>query len=337
MTIADPALEAKLAGLRYTPAGAPGYLRKRSGKGFVYIRPDGQRLTDKGELERIRSLAIPPAWTDVWISVRHDSHVQASGRDAKGRKQAIYHPSWRAHRDQTKFGHMREFGQFLPKIRLQVEHDLCLRGWPKRKAVALVVRLLETTLIRVGNKQYALENESYGLTTLSVDHAEVGSTVLRFHFKGKSGKFHEIEHRDRRLARLVRGCQDLPGQALFQYLDDDKSPNEVDSSDVNAYLRDVTGKDFTAKDFRTWAATIETLKLLREGELSVVQVVKSVALKLGNTPSVCRSSYIHPALLEATLPPPEWVTDKLPSRAPCGLSALEKLALDTLFKPPEVA
>ncbi len=245
---------------------------------------------------------IPPAWTEVWICPNARGHIQATGRDAKGRKQAIYHPQFREHREANKFSHMVEFGQALPTIRDAVENDLRRHGLSQRRIVAAVVRLLERSLIRVGNRRYARENGSFGLTTLHNEHVEAGAELLRFHFLGKSKKFHEITLRDRRLAALVRKMQELPGESLFQYVDEQGEPAEIDSADVNAYLKEITGADFTAKDFRTWMATVETVRLLAgtEPPIKLPAIVKEVSRRLGNTPAVCRKSYIHPAVLEET-------------------------------------
>ncbi|MBS1715468.1 MAG: DNA topoisomerase IB [Armatimonadetes bacterium] len=294
-------------------------------------------MKDSKTLRRIRSLAVPPAWTDVWICPRANGHVQATGRDAKGRKQSVYHPSWRNVRDEAKFLRLREFGLALPDIRAAVERDLSSHGLPKRKVVALVVKLLEVTQIRVGNKRYAESNGSHGLTTLSSDELEAGSVVLRFRFRGKSGRFHEIEHRDRRLARLVRKCQSLPGQALFQFIGDDGEPAEVTSTDVNAYLQEVTAAPFTAKDFRTWAGTLEALRLIREatvsGRVVVTSVVKAVADLLGNTAAVCRKAYIHPCLLETFQDPPGWACTRLPRATVRYPDPLERLAVEVVLSP----
>lgn len=252
-------------------------------------------------------MAVPPAWTDVWICPDSDGHLQATGRDAKGRKQFVYHPDWRAHSEADKFGRLAAFGEALPAIRRRVESDLRLPGMPKEKVLALIVRLLEATRIRIGNEEYASQNQSFGLTTLRANQATVGACRIRFAFSGKSGKWHQVTVSDRRLARLVRACQDLPGQALFQYCDDAGEPHTVHSHDVNEYLRDVAGGDFTAKDFRTWAATVEFFRRVlasdRLTKREVSQIVREVAQLLGNTPTVCRKSYIHPDVLALSRPP----------------------------------
>jgi len=339
MTASDPAQDARSAGLVYTSDSEPGIRRIKSGRGFAYLEPGGGPVRDPRIRERIKSLVVPPAWTDVWICPLENGHLQATGRDAKGRKQALYHPQWRATRDEAKFLHLHAFALALPDIREAVEDDLKLTGLPKRKVVALVVKLLEVTQIRVGNKRYAEENGSHGLTTLSSDELDAGSTVMRFHFRGKSGRFHEIEHRDRRLARLVRKCQSLPGQALFQYVDESGGASEITSSDVNAYLQDVTGQAFTAKDFRTWAGTIEALRLVREaareGKIHLPRIVKAVSSRLGNTPAVCRKAYIHPCLLQPYGEWPDWVCGPLPRPTRRYPDPLERLAVEHVLLPSE--
>ena len=285
----------------------PGIARKRRGKSFQYINPDGSRVKDPTVLARIKSLAIPPAWTDVWICTSPNGHLQATGRDARKRKQSRYHPRWREVRDETKYERMKAFGAALPSIRKGVEQHLALPGLPREKVLATIVRLLETTFIRVGNEEYAKENHSYGLTTMRDKHADIKGSTVHFKFKGKSGKEHNIDVNDRRLARIVKKCQDIPGYELFQYFDEDGSHRSVDSSDVNDYLREVSGEPFTAKDFRTWAGTVLACSMLREFEAfdsetqakkNVVAAIKSVAERLGNTPSVCRKCYVHPAVIE---------------------------------------
>jgi DNA topoisomerase-1 len=302
----DPVLAARAAGLRYTPDGAPGITRRRAGRGWSYREPDGAAIRAAAELTRIRALAIPPAWSDVWINPDPRGHIQATGRDARGRKQYRYHPRWRAARDETKFGRLTAFAAALPALRQRVETDLALPGLRREKTLATVVRLLEESLIRVGNAEYARDNGSYGLTTLRDEHAAVDGATVRFSFRGKSGKIHEVDVRDRRLARLVRRMQDLPGQTLFQYLDADGQPQTIDSGDVNDYLREMVGESFTARDFRTWAGTVlaaTTLRGLGPAETqtaaaaNIVAAVDAVAARLGNTRAVCRAAYIHPAVL----------------------------------------
>jgi DNA topoisomerase-1 len=298
------------AGLRYVSDTGPGIRRKRSGTGYSYIGPDGKRITDQKTLERIRKLAVPPAYTDVWICPSPNGHLQATGRDARGRKQYRYHPKWREVRDETKFGRMVVFSEVLPKIRARVDTDLARPGLPREKVLATVVRLLECTNIRVGNDEYARANGSYGLTTLRDKHVEVSGGSLRFSFKGKSGKTHEVELSDRRLARIVQRCRDVPGEELFQYLDDDGTRQTISSEDVNEYLREISGQDFTAKDFRTWAGTMLAVRALRElgpvttvreAKSAIIKAVDQVAEQLNNTRSVCRKYYIHPSVLETYL------------------------------------
>jgi DNA topoisomerase I len=305
-----PHESAASAGLRYVNDGSPGIRRKRAGSGFSYVDPEGTRITDKKTLERIRKLAIPPAYTDVWICPSPNGHIQATGRDARGRKQYRYHPKWREVRDETKFGRMVAFSEVLPKIRARVEADLALPGLPREKVLATVVRLLECTNIRVGNDEYARANGSYGLTTLRDKHVEVSGGSLRFSFKGKSGKTHEVELTDRRLARIVRRCREVPGEELFQYLDDEGGRQTIGSGDVNDYLREISGQEFTAKDFRTWAGTLLAVAALRElgpmdtereAKSAIVKAVDRVADQLNNTRAVCRKYYVHPTVFETYL------------------------------------
>jgi DNA topoisomerase I len=308
--LTDPIQSAKAAGLRYVSDTRPGIQRKRHGKSFRYIDPTGAPVRDQETLARIKSLAIPPAWTDVWICPNPNGHLQATGRDARGRKQSRYHPRWREVRDETKYSRMKIFGELLPAIRQQVERDLALAGLPREKILATIVRLLETTFIRVGNAEYARENHSYGLTTLRNKHVDVNGSRVSFNFKGKSGKQHSIDLQDRRLARIVQRCLDLPGYELFQYLDEDGAHHSVDSADVNDYLREITSQNFTAKDFRTWAGSVLACTMLQEfvtfaseteAKKNVVSAIEQVAARLGNTPSVCRKCYVHPAVLECYL------------------------------------
>jgi DNA topoisomerase-1 len=305
---ANPGEVAEVAGLQYVTDTPPGIQRKRAGRGFTYLGIDGSPIRDLQELRRIQALGIPPAWTKVWICALRHGHLQATGRDAKGRKQYRYHTQWREVRDQTKYGQMCAFGAALPLIRKQVDHDLALTNLPRAKVLATVLRLLEMTLIRVGNEEYARANQSFGLTTLRDQHVDITGTTLRFQFRGKSGKEHAIEIRDRRLARIVQRCQDLPGQELFQYVDDEGQRRTIDSADVNAYLRQITGQDFTTKDFRTWAGAVLATKGLQacgtcesvtQARKNVVQVIKSVASQLGNTPTICRKCYVNPVIIEA--------------------------------------
>jgi DNA topoisomerase-1 len=306
--VVDPRESAKVAGLSYVTDTKPGIRRKRSGKGFTYLDPDGKPIRDPDVLRRIASLAIPPAWTEVWISPKPLGHLQATGRDARGRKQYRYHPRWRAVRDETKYTRMLAFGAALPRIRRRIEADLARPGLPREKVLATVIRLLETTLIRVGNEEYARTNRSFGLTTMRDRHVAVDGATVAFKFRGKSGIYHAVDLGDRRLARVVKRCRDLPGQDLFQYLDDDGQAQTINSADVNAYLREVSGEDFTAKDFRTWAGTVLAALALQEFETfdseaqakkNIVRAIESVAERLGNTPTVCRKCYVHPEILQS--------------------------------------
>jgi DNA topoisomerase-1 len=303
----DPVDSAQAAGLRYVSDAKPGIRRKRAGTGFSYIGVDGRPLRDKATLARIRKLAIPPAYTDVWICPTANGHLQATGRDARGRKQYRYHPKWREVRDETKFSRMLAFSEVLPKLRARLEEDLAKPGLPREKVLATVVRLLECTAIRVGNDEYARANRSYGLTTLQDHHVEVSGSTLRFQFRGKSGKTHRVALSDRRLARIVARCQALPGADLFQYEDDEGEQVAIGSGDVNDYLREITGEEFTAKDFRTWAGTLQAVAALeevgpaatqREAKSTILKAIDRVAERLNNTRAVCRKYYVHPAVLE---------------------------------------
>jgi DNA topoisomerase I len=308
--IPDPIDSAKAAGLRYVYDTRPGITRHRTRTGFTYRTPDNKLLRDKETLARIKSLAIPPAWESVWVCPLHNGHLQATGRDAKGRKQSRYHAQWREARDQSKYQHMLHFGATLPTIRERVNEHLTLPGLPREKVLATLVRLLETTFIRIGNEAYARENNSFGLTTLRRRHVDINGSRLTFKFRGKSGVEHTINLTDRRLARIVKTCRDIPGYELFEYLDADGNAHSVDSTSVNDYLREISAENFTAKDFRTWAGTVLAAMTLRDFEpcdtqtelkKNLVEAVKSVSQRLGNTPSVCRKCYIHPAVLEAYL------------------------------------
>jgi DNA topoisomerase I len=306
----NPYNSARAAGLQYVCDDVPGITRQRSGKDFRYLRPDGRAVRDRQTLGRIRALAVPPAWDAVWICPRDDGHLQATGRDARRRKQYRYHRRWREARDETKYGRMVPFARALPRIRRRVERDLALAGLPREKVLAAVVRLLEATLIRVGNEEYARENESFGLTTLRERQVRVRGGRLSFRFRGKSGVEHTIELTDRRLAAIVRRMQELPGEELFGYVDDDGETRRIESSDVNAYLKEISGDDFTSKDFRTWAGTLLAARALRaleapgsqaEGRRNIAQAIEAVAKELGNTKAVCRKCYVHPAVLESYL------------------------------------
>jgi DNA topoisomerase I len=293
--------------LRYVNDALPGIRRDRVRKGFVYRDARNHVIRDPAQLARIKALAIPPAWEAVWICASPSGHLQATGRDSKGRKQYRYHPAWTQFRDELKYGRMRAFGKALPLIRRRVSTDLARPGLPREKVLATVVRLLERTRLRVGNKEYAKANGSFGLTTLRNRHANVVGSELRFNFQGKGGKPHTVALKDDQLARIVRRCRDLPGYELFQYLDEKHQRQVIDSSDVNAYLRDITGEDFTAKDFRTWAGTLVALQSLagleatstRIAKKNILAAIKVVAEHLRNTPAICRKSYIHPIVLEA--------------------------------------
>ena len=308
--IVDPKDAAEAAGLFYVSDEAPGIRRRRAGTSFSYRAPDGKTIKDAKVLERVRKLAVPPAYTDVWICPKPNGHIQATGRDAKGRKQYRYHPRFREVRDSTKYEHMLEFARGLPSIRSRIATDMALPGLPRAKVLATVVYLLENTLIRVGNDDYVKQNKSYGLTTLQDRHVKVDGAGLRFKFKGKSGKEWNLQIKDRRVARIVKDCQDIPGQEQFQYIDGDGPRRDVTSSDVNDYLREITGRDVTAKDFRTWAGTVLAALALKEFEAfdtdaaakkNVRAAIESVASRLGNTPTICRKCYVHPEVLHSYL------------------------------------
>jgi DNA topoisomerase-1 len=303
----DPRESADEAGLRYVTGSGPCIRRIRCGRSFRYVAPDGKPLRDPRRLERIRSLVIPPAWKNVWICPSPNGHIQAVGWDARGRKQYRYHPQYREVRDEAKFSRLIAFGTVLATARSRVEKDLKRRGLPKEKVLAAVFQLLQSTFIRVGNDEYAKENESFRLTTLRNEHVGVSGAKMRFHFRGKSGKDHAVELTDGRLAKIVKQCQELPGQELFQYVNDDGVVCHVDSADVNRYLRRITRQDFSAKDFRTWAGTVLGARELydagpstseSDGKRKIVAAVKRVAERLGNCPATCRKYYIHPAIVE---------------------------------------
>jgi DNA topoisomerase-1 len=306
----DPALSAKAAHCRYVDDSGPGIRRAKAGKGWKFVAPDGKTIRDRDVLARIKSLVIPPAWTHVWICPDADGHIQATGRDARGRKQYRYHWRFREVREETKYERMMQFAEALPAIRAKVDEDLGEPGLTREKILATVVRLLEITLIRVGNEEYARENGSFGLTTMRTRHVDISGSTIKFHFRGKSGKEHAVKVHDRRLARVVQRCNDLPGEVLFQYVDDEGQRHSVESSDVNEYLRQVSGAEFTAKDFRTWAGTVlaaQALKVLAAfdtkaaAKKNIVEAVKNVSSRLGNTPSVCRKCYVHPQIFDAYL------------------------------------
>jgi DNA topoisomerase-1 len=306
----NPAAVAKEAGLRYVSDKIRGFGRQRLGEKFIYLDLHGKEITDPDTIDRINSLAIPPAYNDVWICPNAKGHIQATGIDERGRKQYRYHPDWQTARQATKYHRMLAFGEALPKIRRQVNADLSLPGNPREKVLATLVSLLEKTLIRVGNEEYAKENKSYGLTTMKNKHVEISENKITFAFKGKSNKFHEITLQDKKLAKIVGKIQDLPGQDLFQYIDENDNLHELHSEDVNQYLQEITGQDFTAKDFRTWRATVIAANALLKNELCkseaeakkhVSEAVKLAASELGNTPTVCRKSYIHPGVMDTYL------------------------------------
>ena len=306
--LSDPADFAKAAGLRYVTDHRPGISRKRFRDSFRYTAPDGTPVKDAETLARIKSLVIPPAWADVWICKEANGHLQATGRDARGRKQSRYHPKWRAIRDENKYERMTHFAEALPGIRARVHHDLGLHGMPRNKVLATIVSLMEVTHIRVGNTEYAKENHSYGLTTMQHEHVDVRGSEVTFSFQGKSRVHHTIHLHDRRLASIIRKCEEIPGHELFQYLDHEGTQHVIDSQAVNEYLREITGQHFTAKDFRTWHGTVMAAKMLHEFEpfqnvtqakKNIVTAIKQVASELGNTPSVCRKCYVHPAVLDA--------------------------------------
>jgi len=307
---ADPIEAAEEAGLRYVSDNQPGYTRKANEQGFEYFDTDREPIRDEQRLLRISRLAIPPAWSDVWICPSPNGHIQATGRDARGRKQYGYHERWREVRNEDKYDRTISFGKALPKIRRRVKKDLALAGLQRNKVLGTIVQLLEQTLIRVGNEEYARENNSFGLTTMQDRHVDVAGSKLRFRFRGKSGREHEVDVTDRHIARIVSRLQDLPGQDLFQYVDDNGDVRDITSQDVNEYLREITGQDFTAKDFRTWSGTVLAAIALnvagpfetqKQAKANVRNAIGAVAKILGNTPAVCRKCYIHPAVLETYL------------------------------------
>jgi DNA topoisomerase-1 len=302
--------EAREAGLRYTSDDQPGLLRERQGKDFKYRTAAGKVVRNAATLARIRHLAIPPAWEKVWISPAENGHIQATGRDARGRKQYRYHERWREHRDQNKYGHMMAFARALPRIRRRVQRDLRRPGLSREKVLATIVRLLETTLIRVGNDEYAKQNHSYGLTTMRNQHVKVRGAQIEFTFRGKSGKHHHIHVQDRKVAKILSRCQELPGQELFGFRDETGAVHHIASHDVNAYLREIAGENYTAKDFRTWIGTVLAALAFRElaavtsatqAKRNVGMVIESVSKMLGNTPAICRKCYVHPEIINSYL------------------------------------
>jgi DNA topoisomerase-1 len=328
----DPVESAEAAGLRYVSDIMPGIRRKKTGRGFTYVGPDGRTIKNPTELKRIRSLAIPPAYTDVWICPTPNGHIQATGRDARRRKQYRYHARWREVRDETKFGRVLAFSEVLPRIRRRVQSDLGKQGLPRDKVLAAVVRLLDCTGIRVGNDEYARSNRSFGLTTLRDRHVEISGSNIRFEFRGKSGKVHNVSLTDRRLARIVLRCQALPGEDLFQYLDDDGVRQTIGSGDVNDYLRAISGQELTAKDFRTWSGTKLAVAALtelgawtsqRQAKSNILRAIDRVAEQLNNTRAVCRKYYVHPAVLDA------YTAGTMLETLQNGTSPAAKLELDT--------
>jgi len=336
---------AEAAGLRYVTDAVPGIRRQPRGRGFAYFDATGQLIRDKTELERIRKLVIPPRWTSVWICPNPSGHLQVTARDARGRKQYRYHPRYRAVRDETKFGRMIAFSEILPQIRERVERDIALPQLARDKVLATVVWLLERTLIRVGNDEYARDNGSFGLTTLRRRHVTVSGAKLRFEFRGKSGVPHSVAITDRRIAHIVQRCQELPGQELFQYLDDEGRRQSVDAGDINDYLRRITGRQVTAKDFRTWAGTTLAAAALRElgpfktekqAKANIVAAIDQISRRLGNTRAVCRKYYVHPVIIEAyfegvTIPPtPGEVRQLRTSGGPAALRRDELAVIELL-------
>jgi DNA topoisomerase I len=309
-TAVDPKGAAEAAGLRYVTDARPGIRRRKAGKGFAYTRADGSRLTERDALRRIKTLAVPPAWTDVWICPFADGHLQATGRDARGRKQYRYHVLFREMRESAKYEHVTAFAESLSLIREQVRQHMALRGLPREKVLATVVHLLETTLIRVGNDDYARQNNSYGLTPLKNRHVAVDGNEVRFRFTGKSGRQWSLRVRDKRIAKIIRACQELPGQELLQYVDEEGNCQDITSTDVNGYLKEITGKDITAKDFRTWAGTVlaamalselESFDSAAQAKRNLRAAIEKVSARLGNTSTICRKCYVHPEVLNSYL------------------------------------
>jgi DNA topoisomerase-1 len=341
-TVANDSVEAaKEAGLQYVSDDRPGYTRRASNGEFDYLDTQGKQIRDEQRLLRIKRLAVPPAWNDVWICPSANGHIQATGRDARRRKQYRYHERWREVRDENKFGRLAHFATALPNIRRRVANDLKLVGLPRQKVLAVVVRLLERTFIRVGNEEYARENKSFGLTTMKNRHVTVKGARLRFRFRGKSRRQHEVDVTDRRIAKIVAKCQDLPGQDLFQYVNDDGDVRDVTSQDVNDYLREITNEDFTAKDFRTWAGTLlaalalnaqESFETKKQAKANIKAAICAVAELLGNTPAICRKCYIHPAIIEAYLSGAQiaGLGQAIKNSAKINLHAVERAVLKSL-------
>lgn len=343
LIVTEPEEVAEAAGLRYVTDEDAGFTRKGQGKGFIYLDKNGNKLTDQKHLSRIEALVIPPAWTNVWICPYSKGHIQATGRDAKGRKQYIYHAEWEDIRNTNKFNLMIRFGETLPQIRARVDEDLRKRSLSREKVMAILVRLLEETMIRIGNYEYTKQNDSYGLTTLRNKHMEIEGSKVRFIFRGKSGKQWEVDIENKRLAKLVKQCQELPGQQLFQYVDEEGKRQSVESADVNSYLKEIIGQDFTAKDFRTWGGTVRAASELyslgpgeseKEKQKNIVKAVKSVSSALNNTPSVCRKYYIHPEIVTAymdnTLFEKMEKASKVPDNSQFGLNTEETAVLNIL-------
>ena len=340
-TLANNSLEAaEEAGLQYVSDDRPGYTRRANDGEFDYLDTQGKQIRDERRLLRIKRLAIPPAWTDVWICPSANGHIQATGRDARRRKQYRYHERWREIRDENKFGRLADFAKALPQIRKRVDHDIKLTGLPREKVLATVVRLLERTFIRIGNDEYARENKSFGLTTMKNRHVTVKGARLRFRFRGKSGRQHEVDVTDRRIAKIVAKCQDLPGQDLFQYVNDG-DVRDVTSQDVNDYLREITSEDFTAKDFRTWAGTLlaalalnaqESFETKKQAKANIKAAICAVAELLGNTPAICRKCYVHPAIIEAYISgtPIAGLEQAIKNSAKINLHAVERAVLKSL-------
>ena len=337
LVAADPMESAAEAGLHYVDDNRPGLRRKRAGAGFSYFDAAGTRIKDPRTLLRIKHLVIPPAWTDVWICADPRGHLQATGRDARGRKVYLYHPRWREVRDAAKYERLAAFAEALPSIRERVDFDLRRHGMPREKVLATVVKLLEETSIRVGNEEYRRENGSVGLTTMQADQAEVAGARVRFVFTGKHGKEHDIALTDRRLARIVKQIQELPGQELFQYLDEEGEHHAIGSSDVNEYIKSIRGGDFTAKDFRTWNGTVLAMRFLRvcerpssatAGKRQVSSAIKEVARELGNTPAVARRAYVHPIVVNAYLE--GYLQPEAEPKPDAGLTEEERCVLNLL-------
>jgi DNA topoisomerase-1 len=341
-TVANGSVEAaKEAGLQYVSDDRPGYTRRASNGEFDYLDTQGKQIRDEQRLLRIKRLAIPPAWNDVWICPSANGHIQATGRDARRRKQYRYHERWREIRDENKFGRLADFAKALPNIRRRVAKDLKLPGLPRQKVLAVVVRLLERTFIRVGNEEYARENKSFGLTTMKNRHVTVKGASLRFRFRGKSRRQHEVDVTDRRIAKIVAKCQDLPGQDLFQYVNDDGEVRDVTSQDVNDYLREITNEDFTAKDFWTWAGTLlaalalnsqESFETKKQAKANIKAAICAVAELLGNTPAICRKCYVYPAIIEAYLSGAQIAAlgQAIKNSAKINLHAVERAVLKSL-------